>query len=51
MSSCKTLPKVRPDGLYVDRVLVKQDATVEDFCKAKGLKELIVNNKVMLSGR
>lgn len=47
ISGCATLQ----DGLYVNRRLVKKDATVEDFCKAKDyeIKELIRNNKTMLS--
>ena len=31
----------RPDGLYIDGKLIKAGASVEEFCKAKGHKELV----------
>ena len=45
------MPKqAKPDGLYINNQLIKADATVEDYCKAKGEHiELRKNNKIMLS--
>jgi len=42
-------PITKQDGLYIDHKLVKKDATVEDFCKAKGRKGLFRHNKEVLS--
>lgn len=40
---------IRPDGLYINQVFIKKDATVEDYCKAKGEHiELVRNNKSVL---
>ena len=52
IAGCQTAPtvKTRTDGLYVNYQLVKANATVEDFCLAKGgVVELVSNKKVRYS--
>lgn len=49
MVGCKT---IRPDGLYINGTLTKQNATVGDYCSAKGEHiELVRNNKSVLGIR
>ena len=42
--------QAKPDGLYINYKLIKENATVEDFCKAQGrVVELFRYNKAVLS--